>query len=96
MAEDHRNPIYYSIDPIAIIRCIYLKLKKRITQGGSTVVQQLPLTLTGRYERMLRRKAREKIIATLLKKDKSNKEIGKTYLHYAHFGHANVVFLNQA
>ncbi|UUR73710.1 transglycosylase domain-containing protein [Enterobacter asburiae] len=92
-AEDHRNPIHYGIDPIAIIRCIYLRLTKRITQGGSTVEQQLVRTLTGRYEKTLRRKIREQVIAILLSKAVQNKKhIGKAYLHCAYFGHTKVGF----
>lgn len=94
-AEDHRNPIHYGIDPIAIIRCIYLQLTKKIIQGGSTIEQQLVRTLTGRYEKTLRRKLREQIIAILLNETVRNKnEIGKAYLHCAYFGHAKEGFLN--
>ncbi|MGL5423658.1 MAG: transglycosylase domain-containing protein [Serratia fonticola] len=94
-AEDHRNPIHYGIDPIAIIRCIYLQLTKKIIQGGSTIEQQLVRTLTGRYEKTLRRKLREQVIAILLTKIVRNKnEIGKAYLHCAYFGHAKEGFLN--
>lgn len=28
LAEDHRNPIHLGIDPIAILRCIYIKIKQ--------------------------------------------------------------------
>ncbi|WP_323639332.1 transglycosylase domain-containing protein [Pectobacterium polonicum] len=94
-AEDHRSSLHYGIDPIAIIRCIYLKLTKRIIQGGSTVEQQLVRTLTGRYERTLRRKVREQIIAILLRyKIKNKKKIGKAYLHCAYFGYNKVGFFN--
>lgn len=94
-AEDHRSSIHYGIDPIAIIRCIYLKLTKRIIQGGSTVEQQLVRTLTGRYEKTLRRKLREQVIAILLNESvQSKSEIGKAYLHCAYFGHAKVGFFN--
>ncbi|MDX5629602.1 MULTISPECIES: transglycosylase domain-containing protein [unclassified Brenneria] len=94
-AEDHRNSIHYGIDPIAVIRCIYLKLKKRSIQGGSTVEQQLVRTLTGRYERTLRRKIREQVIAMLLiHKVKNKKLIGKAYLNCAYFGYMKVGFFN--
>lgn len=94
-AEDHRNPLHYGIDPIAIIRCIYLQLTKGVIQGGSTIEQQLVRTLTGRYEKTLRRKLREQIIAILLNEVVQNKvELGKAYLHCAYFGHAKVGFFN--
>ncbi|EKN4029692.1 MULTISPECIES: transglycosylase domain-containing protein [Yersinia] len=95
IAEDHRNPLHYGVDPIAIIRCIYLKLTKKIIQGGSTIEQQLVRTLTGRYERTLRRKIREQVIAILLKnKIKSKNEIGKAYLLCAYFGYNKIGFFN--
>jgi membrane carboxypeptidase/penicillin-binding protein len=94
-AEDHRNSMHFGIDPIAIIRCVYLKLTRRIIQGGSTVEQQLVRTLTCRYEKTLRRKLREQIIAILLNYViKNKKEIGKAYLHCAYFGHDKVGFFN--
>lgn len=95
IAEDHRNPLHYGVDPIAIIRCIYLKLTKKIIQGGSTIEQQLVRTLTGRYERTLRRKIREQVIAILLKnKIKRKNEIGKAYLLCAYFGYNKIGFFN--
>ncbi len=94
-AEDHRHAMHYGIDPIAIIRCIYLKFIKRVTQGGSTVDQQLVRTITGRYEKTLRRKLREQIIAILLNEIvKDKKEIGKAYLSCAYFGYAKVGFFS--
>ncbi|MCO5781644.1 biosynthetic peptidoglycan transglycosylase [Citrobacter meridianamericanus] len=94
-AEDHRNLIHYGIDPIAIIRCIYVQLTKGVTQGGSTIEQQLVRTLTGRYEKTFRRKFREQIIAILLNLSVKNKNtIGKAYLHCAYFGHAKKGFFN--
>ncbi|HDL8432249.1 TPA: transglycosylase domain-containing protein [Yersinia enterocolitica] len=94
-AEDHRSAIHYGIDPIAIIRCVYLKLTKKIIQGGSTVEQQFVRTFTGRYERTLRRKIREQVIAILLNnKIKNKKTIGKAYLCCAYFGHMKVGFFN--
>ncbi|MRT11072.1 hypothetical protein GJV07_02055 [Enterobacteriaceae bacterium RIT711] len=94
-AEDHRNSMHYGIDPIAIFRCIYMKLTKKTIQGGSTVEQQLVRTLTGRYERTMRRKIREQVIAILLKKKIKNRvKLGKAYLHCAYFGYNKVGFFN--
>ncbi|WP_234257298.1 transglycosylase domain-containing protein [Pectobacterium sp. IFB5596] len=94
-AEDHRSSIHYGLDPIAIIRCVYLKLTKKITQGGSTIEQQLVRTLTGRYERTFRRKIREQVISILLNiKIKNKKEVGKAYLHCAYFGYSKIGFFS--
>lgn len=95
IAEDHRNNLHYGVDPLAIIRCIYLRLIRKIVQGGSTIEQQLVRVLTGRYERTLRRKLREQVIAILVKKKvKDTDELGKAYLYCAYFGHAKVGFFN--
>lgn len=95
IAEDHRNHLHYGVDPLAIIRCIYLRLTRKIVQGGSTIEQQLVRVLTGRYERTLRRKLREQVIAILIKKKiKDTDELGKAYLYCAYFGYAKVGFFN--
>ena len=95
LAEDHRNPIHLGIDPIAILRCIYIKIKTGQRQGGSTIEQQLVRTLTNRYERTLRRKIREQAISIMLKFSiKDKKTIGKAYLHCAYFGYMKKGFFN--
>ncbi|WP_349814569.1 transglycosylase domain-containing protein [Pectobacterium atrosepticum] len=57
------------------MRCVYLRLTQNVIQGGSTIDQQLVRTLTGRYERTLRRKIREQAIAILLNYKIKNKKI---------------------
>ncbi|GKV84333.1 hypothetical protein PEC301296_06450 [Pectobacterium carotovorum subsp. carotovorum] len=95
IAEDHRSSIHFGLDPIAIIRCVYLRLTQNVIQGGSTIDQQLVRTLTGRYERTLRRKIREQAIAILLNyKIKNKKDIGKAYLSCAYFGYEKIGFLS--
>ncbi|QWC50546.1 transglycosylase domain-containing protein [Pectobacterium atrosepticum] len=54
---------------------MYLRLTQNVIQGGSTIDQQLVRTLTGRYERTLRRKIREQAIAILLNYKIKNKKI---------------------
>lgn len=91
LAEDHRNSLHYGIDPFSIFRCLYLRVLKKIMQGGSTIEQQLVRTITGRYERMLRRKLREQILAVLiLNKFKNKKLIGKVYINNAYYGYGKV------
>ncbi|MCP4010258.1 MAG: transglycosylase domain-containing protein [Proteobacteria bacterium] len=95
LAEDHRSETHYGVDPIAIMRCIYVRSTKKITQGGSTIEQQLVRTITSRYERTLRRKIREQVISILLfNRVKDKKIIWQTYLYSAYFGHMKVGFFN--
>jgi len=87
-AEDHRNGIHYGVDPISIIRCFYMKIRKGVSHGGSTIEQQFTRTITGRYERTIRRKIREQIVAMMvLSIVKDKRLISKAYLHCAYFGY---------
>jgi membrane peptidoglycan carboxypeptidase len=53
----------------------------------STLDQQLVRICTGRYERTLRRKLRETLLAFLLNSHRSKAEIFYTYLHNSYFGY---------
>jgi len=87
-AEDHRNGIHYGVDPISIIRCFYVKIKSGVSHGGSTIEQQFIRTITERYERTVRRKIREQIVAMMvLSIVKDKRLISKAYLHCAYFGY---------
>lgn len=87
IAEDHRNALHYGVDQIAIARTIKLKLTKNISQGASTIEQQLVRTITRRYEKTLRRKIREQLIATMISKKYPKERLCKTYLSIAYYGH---------
>lgn len=69
-----------------------LRVVKRIVLGKragavSTIDQQLVRIITGRYERTLRRKLREALLAFLLNFHRSKAAIFYTYLHEAYFGY---------
>lgn len=95
VAEDHRNSVHFGIDPIAIMRSVYVNVINKSKQGASTIEQQLVRTLTNRYERTFRRKIREQAISVMLcLKIKDKKIIGKAYLHCAYFGYMKKGFYN--
>ena len=95
VAEDHRNSIHFGVDPVAIMRSVYVNIVHKKKQGASTIEQQLVRTLTNRYERTFRRKIREQAISVLLCiKIKDKRIIGKAYLHCAYFGYMKKGFYN--
>lgn len=85
-AEDHRFYRHYGVDPIAIARAIWRLTVRRTWDGGSTIEQQLVRTVTGRYERRLRRKVREVLLASLVRRLIPKSEIPGVYLCVAYFG----------
>lgn len=62
-AEDHRNAHHPGVDPIGMIRAVWVFFIRSHTQGASTIEQQFVRVVTGRYKRSLARKLREQILA---------------------------------
>lgn len=87
VAEDHRHLLHMGIDPIAIIRAIYLKTFKNTHQGASTIDQQLVRTITKRYEKTIRRKLREQILAILIRRVSTPNDICKCYISCCYYGY---------
>lgn len=88
MAEDHRYFLHYGIDFIAILRALKSIIIDRKYQGASTIEQQLVRVSTYRYERSLRRKIREQLLAILISNCRSKKSIATAYLEIAYFGYS--------
>lgn len=86
VAEDHRFYTHGGVDPIAIGRALWHRATGRKLNGASTIEQQLVRTLTGRYERSVRRKVREIMLATLVHCRIPKSEITGLYLSLAYFG----------
>lgn len=85
-AEDHRFYDNSGVDPIALLRASYQLLRYGRLQGASTIEQQLVRTVTNRYERTLRRKLREILLATCVGEVLSKEETSGLYLMVAHYG----------
>ncbi|WP_158189594.1 transglycosylase domain-containing protein [Stutzerimonas stutzeri] len=85
-AEDHRNDMHYGIDQLSVIRVIILRFLTGKVQGASTIEQQFVRTVSGRYERTIRRKLREQVLSVMIGRDFSKKEICTSYMSCAFFG----------
>lgn len=88
ISEDHRQLLHMGVDPIAIIRTIYLKIFKNIHQGASTIEQQLIRTITKRYEKTIRRKIREQILAILIRNASTPDDICRCYISCCYYGYS--------
>jgi 1A family penicillin-binding protein len=87
-AEDVRFRKHLGVDPIGIARALFLNIRAGgITQGGSTINQQI---IKGRFlsqERTWRRKITEGVLAVALDARLSKDEILELYLNDVYLGH---------
>jgi penicillin-binding protein 1A len=85
--EDARFYQHNGIDLQGISRAFWANLRaKQITQGGSTITQQLAKTLFLSPERTVRRKIKEMILALDIEKRFTKDEILELYLNQIYFG----------
>lgn len=87
--EDRAFFDHIGINPKAIARAgvAYLANKGSITQGGSTITQQLVKTIYVGNETSFQRKINEAVLATTLEKNVSKEEIITAYLSHIDFGY---------
>jgi penicillin-binding protein 1A len=85
--EDRRFYSHYGIDPFGIVRAAIANLLHRgVSQGGSTLTQQLAKNLFLTQERTLLRKLQEAELALWLERKYSKNEILELYLNRVYFG----------
>lgn len=85
--EDERFFRHFGIDPISIIRAMWINITKRsIVQGGSTITQQLAKNYFLTPQRTLIRKMKEALIALILELKYSKEEILEAYLNEIYLG----------
>ena len=89
-AEDHRNAFHSGVDPIAVLRAIYVQLLFGHFQGASTVEQQFVRVVSGRYEKTLARKMYEQLLAVAVRRRREKHQIAIAYLAVAFYGSANI------
>ncbi|MBV9529785.1 MAG: penicillin-binding protein, partial [Bradyrhizobium sp.] len=85
--EDRRFYSHFGIDPLGILRAAVANLWRRgVSQGGSTLTQQLAKNLFLTQERTLLRKLQEAELALWLERKHSKAEILELYLNRVYFG----------
>ena len=85
--EDKRFYSHFGIDPTGIARAAVTNILHRgVSQGGSTLTQQLAKNLFLTQERTLQRKLQEAELALWLERKYSKSEILELYLNRVYFG----------
>src|SRR6476619_2416595 len=85
--EDRRFYSHYGVDPWGIARAAVANVLHRgVSQGGSTLTQQLAKNLFLTQERTLQRKLQEAELAIWLERKYSKNEILDLYLNRVYFG----------
>jgi penicillin-binding protein 1B len=87
-AEDVRFRRHPGIDPWGVGRAAVMNVRQGgVSQGGSTITQQLAKTKFLSAERTMRRKALEAIVALVIEAQLSKDEILEVYLNDVYLGH---------
>jgi penicillin-binding protein 1A len=85
--EDRRFYSHFGIDPVGILRALVTNVMHRgVSQGGSTLTQQLAKNLFLTQERTMQRKLQEVELAIWLERRHSKDEILELYLNRVYFG----------
>src|SRR6476661_694074 len=85
--EDRRFYSHYGVDPIGIARAAITNVLHRgVSQGGSTLTQQLAKNLFLTQERTMQRKLQEAELAIWLERKHSKNDILELYLNSVYFG----------
>jgi penicillin-binding protein 1A len=85
--EDRRFYEHYGIDPYGIARALIANvLHRSVSQGGSTITQQLAKNLFLTQERTVHRKLQEMLLALWLERKFSKTQILELYLNRVYFG----------
>src|SRR5262252_2840866 len=85
--EDRRFYSHFGVDPIGLARAVAANVLHRgVSQGGSTLTQQLAKNLFLTQERTLQRKLQEIELALWLERKHSKAEILELYLNRVYFG----------
>jgi penicillin-binding protein 1A len=85
--EDRRFYSHFGVDPVGLLRATFANLLRRhVSQGGSTITQQLAKNLFLTQERTLWRKMQEAVLALWLERKLSKTEILELYLNRVYFG----------
>ena len=85
--EDNRFYDHIGVDPRGIARAIWANLRGRtVSEGGSTITQQLAKNAYLTQDRTLKRKIQEVFLALQLERQYTKPEILELYLNQIYFG----------
>jgi penicillin-binding protein 1A len=85
--EDRRFDQHFGVDPMGIARAAVANILRRgVSQGGSTITQQLAKNLFLTQERTFTRKLQELLLALWLERKFTKNEILELYLNRVYFG----------
>ncbi|WP_173932562.1 transglycosylase domain-containing protein [Chelativorans sp. Marseille-P2723] len=85
--EDRRFYSHFGIDPIGLARAMVENvIQGRLTQGGSTITQQLAKNLFLEPDRTIERKVQEVLLALWLEHKYNKDQILEMYLNRVYFG----------
>lgn len=85
--EDHRFFQHAGIDPIGIARALYTNLAAgRRVQGGSTITQQVAKNLFLTFDKTIKRKIQEMLLAIWLEYNFTKEQILTLYLNRVYLG----------
>src|SRR6516165_7573339 len=85
--EDRRFYSHFGVDPIGLLRAVAANVLRRgVSQGGSTITQQLAKNLFLTQERTLWRKMQELVLALWLERKFGKTQILELYLNRVYFG----------
>ena len=85
--EDNRFYEHIGIDPKGLLRAVWANISDRtISEGGSTITQQLAKNAYLTQDRTLKRKIQEIFLALQLERQYTKQEILELYLNQIYFG----------
>lgn len=85
--EDRRFHSHFGVDPLGIVRAAIANVLRRgVSQGGSTITQQLAKNLFLTQDRTFTRKLQELVLALWLERKFTKSEILDLYLNRVYFG----------
>ena len=86
-AEDARFYQHIGIDPKGILRAVWANISNHgVSEGGSTITQQLAKNALLSQEQTLKRKIQEAVLALQIEHQYSKNEILEMYLNHIYFG----------
>ncbi len=85
--EDRRFYGHFGVDPIGVLRALYVNLREgEVIQGGSTITQQLAKNVFLTPDRTFRRKGQELLLALWLERNFTKDQILALYLNRVYLG----------